>query len=257
MAKAAFRWRVVRFPMMGGLVLSTVLILMGCSSGDDALGASAAGESASDTSVDFGGDTETEPADGESTDAGESDDAEDADETEVTDETESSPATPSDTEDDDVAAVEAEVERVIQRNWEIWVECTTDTESCDPAMALAETESTTSRFYMESVEVVELWKREGIVYRSVDGRPADRFVEIQSIDVSADRTSAEVLLCDRDDRARFQRGADGEYVLDPDTDFTEDLLLRRVVAEEDGVWKIVDNELLDRRAVTEGIDPLC
>lgn len=158
---------------------------------------------------------------------------------------------------DQVAAIEAEVERVIQRNWEIWVECTTDVDNCEPATALAETENTTSRFYQESVGVVELWRRQGIAYRPVEGRPSDRFVEIRSIEVSPDLTSAEVLLCDRDDRARFERNGAGEYEMVEGTDFVEDLLLRRVVAEDDGEWRIVENELLDRRAVREGTDPLC
>ena len=245
--------RTVRFSMAGGLVLAAVLTATACSSGDDPTEGSAAGEAASETSVAFGDEPDGEPSEDE---AAENVGA-DTDEGDGSDETESTSASGPDTEDDDVAAIEAEVERVIQRNWEIWVECTTDVETCDPGTALAETESTTSQFYMESVGVVELWKQQGIAYRPVEGRPVDRFVEIQSIDVSPDLQSAEVVLCDRDDRARFERKGDGGYEMVEGTDFVEDLLLRRVVALNDGEWKIVDNELLDRRALGEGIDPLC
>lgn len=259
--------RMVRFLMVAGFVLSAVVVVAACSS-DDGGPDEAAVDSASETSVGFGGDGddvndgdshEGDSNGGEPNDSGQTpaDGSDDADDTGVSGETEPASASPSPSGDDDIAAIEAEVERVIQRNWEIWVECTTDIETCDPATALAETESTTSRFYLESVGVVELWKQQGIAYRAVEGREADRFVEIQSIDVSPDLTSAEVLVCDRDDRARFERNGEGEYEMVEGTDFVEDLLLRRVVAEEDGEWRIVDNELVDRRNVSQGIDPLC
>ncbi len=249
MADTVLRGRTRQLWTAGGFVLSAVLLVTACSSGDDGLDESAAVESASETSVAFGGDADDgEPTEGESADP---------DEADASDETTSTLASSSDSGDDDVAAIEAEVERIIQRNWEIWVECTTNTEVCDPATALAETESTTSQFYMESVGVVELWKQQGIAYRPVEGRAVDRFVEVQSIDVSPDLTSAEILLCDRDDRARFQRTTGGEYELVEGTDVGEDLLLRRVLALEGGEWKIVENELLDRRHVEPGIDPLC
>lgn len=247
MADTVLRRRVRRLPVNGVLVLSSAVLVAACSLGDGGPDMSAAAESATASSVEFGGVGDGDP--GQDTpdpaDDGGSGDAA------------STPAPSSAEPADDVAAVEAEVERVIRRNWEIWVECTTDVEGCEPADALAETESTTSQFYLESVGVIELWKQQGIAYRPVEGRADDRFVEIRSIDVAPDLMSAEVLLCDRDDRAQFQRGADGAYQLVQGTDIGEDLLLRRVVAIEDGEWKIVANELLDRRHVEEGIDPLC
>lgn len=250
--------RAVRYLMASGLVpaaVLAVLVVTACSSGDDSASpeGSAGVEAATETSIAFGDEPDGEPSEDEA--AGNV--GADTDEAGGSDETESTSASGPGTEDDDVAAIEAEVERVIQRNWEIWVECTTDVETCEPGTALAETESTTSQFYMESVGVVELWKQQGIAYRAVEGRPVDRFVEIQSIDVSPDLQSAEVVLCDRDDRARFERNGEGEYEMVQGTDIGEDLLLRRVLAPVDGGWKIVENELLDRRHVEPGIDPLC
>jgi len=235
--------RLLRLLTVGGFVLLGGLATAACSSGADG-----PDESAVDSaSVSFGGDDDpAEGGDASTTDA-EGDTGSNG----------SDDASTSDSADEEVAAIEAEVERVIQRNWEIWIECTTAVDTCDPATALAETESTTSQFYQESVGVVELWKQQGIAYRPVEGLPTDRFVEIRSVEVAPDLASAEVLLCDRDDRARFERADGGEYEMVEGTDFVEDLLLRRVVAEEGGEWRIVENELLERRAVTEGIDPLC
>ena len=229
------------------LVVLAALAVVGCSQGNSS--------GSSSTDVDFGGsDDDAEAVEAEEADATPGADEGDGQATSST----STTAPPSSgATDADVAAVEAEVERVIQRNWEIWVECTTDPETCDPAMALAETEVVTSPLYVESVGIVERWKLEGIAFRAVEGRPPDRFVEIRSIEVAPDLQSAEVVLCDRDDRARFQRDVDGNYQLVEGTDIGEDLLLRRVVVIDNGSWKISENELLDRRHVEEGIDPLC
>lgn len=235
---------VLRLLRAGGMVLVGGLVVLACSTGGDEPDESAAADSATETSVGFG----------DATDAAAEAGADDSDDSDAG--SASAPEEQAST-DAEVAAIEAAVEQVIQRNWEIWVECTTDSESCDPSGALAETENTTGQFYQESVGVVELWKQQGIAYRAVGGRPADRFVEVRSIEVAPDGMSAEVVLCDRDDRARFQRNADGDYEMVEGTDIGEDLLLRRVLVREDGVWKISENELIERRLVQEGIDPLC
>ncbi len=248
------RWADSSIPTIG-LAVTIGLVLAACSStGDDPDGSSAAASGAvtTQTSIGFGPDDEPDGAAGDTDDPGTETTGGDSDDNDADGGTDEAGDAP-----EEMAAAEAEIERVIQRNWEIWVECTTDIEECDPATALAETEDTTSRFYAESVGVVELWQQQGIAYRPVEGRPADRFVEIRSIDIEPDLSTAEVVLCDRDDRARFQRNVDGDYDMVDGTDIGEDLLLRRVLVNDDGGWKIAENELLDRRHVQEGIDPLC
>ena len=239
------------------LVMVVALVVAGCSQEDSLDSSSAASEaSSSSVDVDFGG-GDDDP--GEATGDADEDAAavEGEGEGQATSSTSATAPSLSDDDAGEISAIEAEVERVIRRNWEIWIECTTDPDACDPATVLAETEVTTSPLYLESVGVVELWQREGIAYRPVEGRLTDRFVEIRSIEVAPDLESAEVELCDRDDRARFERTAAGDYEMVEGTDIGEDLLLRRMLVVEDGEWKISENELLDRRHVEEGIDPLC
>ncbi len=152
---------------------------------------------------------------------------------------------------------EEQIRAVIQRDWETWIECSTDPAACDPAARLAEVRTTTGAYYTDNVAQLRQWAAQGVVVRQPDGLPDNNFVVTESVVVAPDGTTATALTCTGDGRARYQSPAGGGApALVPGSDAQGYYRSENYLVRQGAGWKIDGFKILQESLLPEG-EALC
>lgn len=154
------------------------------------------------------------------------------------------------------AAAEEQIRAVVQRDWEAWIECSTDPAACDPAATLAEVRTTTGPYYLDDLARLRRWAAEGQVVRQPESRPDENFVITESVRIDPEGTTATARTCTGDGRARYTTAADGRLTLVAGTDVQGYNRAESYLVLEGSAWKIDGFKILEESLLPEGT-PLC
>lgn len=148
---------------------------------------------------------------------------------------------------------EEQIRAVVQKDWETWIECSTEPAACDPAVRLAEVRTTTGAYYTDNVAQLRQWANQGVVVRQPDGLPDDNFVITESVVVAPDGTTATAVTCTGDGRARYQPAAGGGApILVPGSDAQGYYRSENYLARDGAAWKIDGFKILEESLLPEG-----
>lgn len=154
------------------------------------------------------------------------------------------------------AVAEEQIRAAVQRDWEIWIECSGNPAACDPAARLAEVRTTTGSYYLDDLARIRRWKRDGQVVRQPEGRPDENFVVTESVRIDPEGVTATAVTCTGDGRARYTTGAGGELSLVAGTDVQGYNRAESYLVLEGTAWKIDGFKILEESLLPEG-RPLC
>jgi hypothetical protein len=154
--------------------------------------------------------------------------------------------------------VDAKAEELIRASSQLgrehWVACSTDPADCDPEPFFAQT--STGQYLRLSVQAIENMQEEGRIWRHPDDIENNDFVRIDEVTVADALLTATATVCERDGRAGWIPGPDGEYVMLDETYGDAVTLAERLYVFEDGTWKIDDTDVIAESVIPDE-EPVC
>ncbi|MEZ5407847.1 MAG: hypothetical protein R2761_07475 [Acidimicrobiales bacterium] len=151
-----------------------------------------------------------------------------------------------------LATAEEQIRAAVQKDWETWIECSTNPTSCDPAARLAEVRTTTGAYYTDNVAQLRQWAARGVVVRQPDGLPDNNFVITESVAVAPDGTTATAVTCTGDGRARYEPGPGGALALVAGSDAQGYYRSENYLVLDGATWKIDGFKILEESLLPEG-----
>ncbi len=147
---------------------------------------------------------------------------------------------------------EEQIRAVVHKDWETWIECSTDPAGCDPAARLAEVRTTTGAYYTDNVAQLRQWAARGVVVRQPDGLPDNNFVITESVVVAPDGSAATAVICTGDGRARYEPAAGGALALVAGSDAQGYYRSENYLVHDGAGWKIDGFKILEESLLPEG-----